>query len=1228
MRPQFPTGPAARSALYLLGLLAALKALSLVLMGQAVAAMLAALLAPGPASGGQPAWDGPLGWGGAMGIGVAGVVLRSLTVWAQAVASRRAALGVKEELRSRLLERALRNGTRTTGPSDGGLAVLATRGLDALDSYYTQFLPALVNCATIPLLLGARILFADWVSAVVIVLTVPLVPLFMVLIGRYTDERVKEAQSALSRLSGHMLELAKGLPVLVGLGRATAQRKALEDISEEYRVRTMGTLRTAFLSALALELIATISVAVVAVFIGVRLVHGDMALEAGLLALILAPDCYLPLRELGTAHHASDDGRAALAETTAVLDAPEPAPLEPALLEPAFLGPAGSRHVVPGQGARPPAVVVSGLTVRYSGRTDAAVGPLSFTAAPGRITALDGASGAGKSTILGVLAGTLGAGGGTAVGGRLEGFTRADIAWVPQHPVMVAPTVLDEIRLYLGGTGSGTVATGSTSAVADAAARRCLAACAAGHLAAKHPAELSPGELRRVALARGLARIEAGATVLLLDEPTAHLDRESAAAVSRAITALRGQVTVLLVAHDRTTRELADELVPVAAGPVPEAGGELREPQTEPQPRPNLLDERGGAVPTAAAAALTVAADTVTVPAPGNAGPGAPLPRTTAEDISGSPAGRPAGRRTAAQLRRLLAPVAAKFAAAGAVGTLAALFAVALAGLSGWLIIRASEQPPILYLLTAIVGVRFFGIGRAALRYAERLLLHDAVFAALTRLRGRLWESLSRRALSLRRLLQGGNVLGTVVDDVDTVRELLPRVVLPPLTAVAVAAAAVVGIGLLLPAALPALAAAGLVSLVAAPVLALAADRMSARTEQRLRSGVLRDVAAALDARAELHANGVSAPVLAAIGWADRSATAASQRSAWAEGLGQGLTVLACGTAALASAVLAAPLVLGGAVEPGTVAVVVLLQLALVEPYAAITTAIRQYPALRSVLRRISAAGVLEPGTDRSADTTSGGLVPVEARAGDAPGIELVDLAAAWPGGDTVFAGLDASAAPGRWLAVTGASGSGKSTLLAVVLGFLPARSGRILLSGRAAWCPQEAHLFDSTFRGNLMLGLPGTPDGQQNGPAAGRGAGTPDVAESTDVAVEATRATAEARMREALAAVGLGPLLGRLEDGLDTRIGPGGAFLSGGERQRLAVARTLMTGADVILLDEPTAHLDAESGRAMLAELRHGLRDRTVVLVTHNPEDIAPDDDRLDLDHTAGMVPVMAQAL
>ena len=757
---------------------------------------------------------------------------------------------------------------------------------------------------------------------------------------------------------------------------------------------------------------------------------------------------------------------------------------------------------------------------------------------------------------------------------------------------MVAPTVLEEVRLYLGSAGRDR-RTARIVRPGDATARRCLAACAAEHLAAKHPAELSPGELRRVALARGLARIEAGARVLLLDEPTAHLDRDSATAVSGAIAALRGKVTVLLVAHDRQTRELADDIVAVAPG----RGGEPRVEATA-----DAIAARAAGTGTSTAAGPPLK--------PRRWNPGRPQPSSpdSSRPDSSSPDGRQprtrrrrrrgAGRDGRRHLRRFNGSPAPPAARTGRSqvrrGRRRRHPGGALRRRPGRAL-RLADHPRQRAAAHPVPAHR--DRGRALLRhrpgrlrYLERLLLHDAVFAALTRLRGRLWESLSRRALSLRRLLQGGNVLGTVVDDVDTVRELLPRVVLPPLTAVAVAAAAVTGIALLLPAALPAVIAAAVLSLVAAPALALAADRMSAGTEQRLRSGVLRQVAAALDARAELHANGVAAPVLAAITRADRSATAASQRSAWAEGLGQGLTVLACGTAALASAVLAAPLALSGAVEASTVAVVVLLQLALVEPYAAITTAVRQYPALRAVLARIGEAGVLDD-ADGDGDA-SGGLVPVAGRPGGRPGIELRDLAAAWPGGPPVFTGLTATAEPGRWLAVTGTSGSGKSTLLAVVLGFLPAAGGQILLGGRAAWCPQEAHLFDSTIRGNLLLGLPESQRGEEPEP----------------------------RLQDALDAVGLGPLMGRLEHGLDTRIGPGGAFLSGGERQRLAVARTLLTGADVILLDEPTAHLDAESGRAMLAELRHGLRDRTVVLVTHNPEDIAADDSRLDLDRAAAV--------
>ncbi|SEJ73597.1 ATP-binding cassette, subfamily C, CydCD [Arthrobacter sp. yr096] len=1124
MKPVFPSGPATRSALYVIGLMSALKALALVLMAQAVAGMLAGL-----ASGSED-WNSGLIWG------AAGAVLRSLTVWGQGIASRRAALGVKEELRAGLLKRTLADGGSAPleGMNDGGLAILATRGLDALDDYYTQYLPALVNCATVPLLIGARILFADWVSAVVIVLTVPLVPLFMVLIGRHTEDSVKDAQSTLRKLSGHILELAKGLPVLVGLGRASEQRAALEDISEQYRSRTMGTLRTAFLSALALELIATISVAVVAVFIGVRLVHGDMALEAGLLALILAPDCYLPLRELGTAHHASDDGRAALETTNAVLEAP-------------------AHQRLQGNGDNPGQAdtVVTKLTVTYRGRSAAAVGPLSFTAPKGSVTALDGDSGAGKSTVLGVLAGLIGPGHAATVTGNISVPGMRAMAWVPQHPVMAAETVQQEIELYLDGYNGDT---------AEAAAR-VLKRTSADHLAAKHPAELSPGELRRVALARGLARVEAGATLLLLDEPTAHLDHDSASVVRKAIESLRGSVTVILVAHDAATRALADHLVPVGpqhSSPSLESG----------EGKQSLVVE-------------TTMAAVASIPAHGS-GPQGERPHTTG---------------SVKRLLGVLTPVRWKFAAAGVVAVLAALFAVALSGLSGWLIIRASEQPPILYLLGAIVGVRFFGIGRAVLRYCERLLTHDAVFAAMTRLRGALWASLSRRALSLRKLLQGGNVLGSVVDDIDTLRDLLPRVVLPPITAVGVGGAALAATAIVLPAALPAVLVASVIGVAVAPFLAVMADRNAATAEQQMRSVVLKGVAAALDARAELTANAVGLPVLEELRAKDRAATVSAQRSAWAEGLGQAVIVLACSLAAVWAGVLSAPSVANGSAAPELVAVIVLLQLALVDPFGGIVSAVRQAPALAAVLGRVAASGALDaPAAVNGPQGHDDGPRPLPDRAGKA-GLELKDAAAAWPGGPDVFTGLTAAAEPGRWLAITGPSGAGKSTLLSVLLGFLPLTQGTAHLTGSAAWCPQEAHLFDSTIRGNLLLS---------------RAAGTKP---------------SEAEMHKALADVGLDAVVERLPDGLDARIGPGGSFLSGGERQRLAMARTLLTGASVLLLDEPTAHLDAASAREMMSILRQGLKDVTVVLVTHNPDDIDPSDARLELCGSGSVVSPSAGA-
>ncbi|MGF9662931.1 thiol reductant ABC exporter subunit CydD [Arthrobacter crystallopoietes] len=1165
MKPLLPVGAAGKRALYLLGVLAAAKAAGLVLLAQAVAAGVAGL------AGGGPDWN-------AVAVeAVAGAVLRALAAWGQEVLSQRAAAGVKAQLRAGLAERVINDGGATGaggGPGSGALSVLATRGLDALDDYYAKFLPALVGCAVIPLLVGLRILGADFTSALVVLLTVPLVPVFMVLIGLHTEDRTSQAAQALQRLSDQLLELARGLPVLVGLGRASAQTRALADMAAAYRSRTMDTLRVAFMSSLALELISTISVAVVAVFIGVRLVHGEMGLEAGLLALILAPECFQPLRDLGTAHHASEDGLESLKRSNAVLQAPAGRPLVAAAPQAGADG-AAARTCDPGlaQPAGRPDLEVRGLSVRYPDRDLPAVEGLDFTVPAGNIALLAGPSGSGKTTVLEVLAGLRQDGPQAAVFGVVSGVYRDGIAWVPQHPVPAEETVAAEIALYAGLAGPA----------AREAALEVLAEVNAAHLIDAQTGELSPGELRRLAVARALARIGhvPGVRVLLADEPTAHVDDASARAIERALSRLRGRVTTVLVAHDPQTARLADLVVPVdAARNGADGAGRPARPKDDPTPA-----VRKGAVRYEGAVREDIPQECA---APATAQQQDARGRTASPGEFG---GRSSGRSRVPLWRNLgmLQPWSRQFIAALFLGLGATLFGVALTALSGWLIVRASEQPPILHLMTAIVGVRFFGIGRAVLRYHERLRLHDAVFAATDRLRIRLWNGLQQRPAGWRKLARGGEALEKLVGDVDELRDVAPRAVFAPLVGVLTAAASCIATGLLMPAGLGwqlLLAAAGLGL---APAVTRWADRSGQAASVGLKGRTLHAFTRLLQAAADLAPNRAAGPLLARARELEERTTAVLRRGAWAQGLGQAVIVLACSLSALAMIGSA------GGTDPGAAAVVILMQLALVEPFVAVNAAAHQWGAWRELGERVLpqlGSADQQPETRRPAAGAGQAGAPAGARpeAEGAPvaSLQLRDAGYAYPGqAEPVFTGLELDLAPGDWLAVTGPSGSGKSTLLGVLLGFLPLRQGHYLvngvpveagggLAGRIAWTPQEAHLFNSSLRANLLLA---------------RERGNPP---------------SDAEMHAALAAVGLGSFTAALPQGMDTRLGPDGHFLSGGQRQRVAVARALLTEADVVLLDEPTAHLDPESASSLLADLRTALAGKAVVMVTHDPAEAA----------------------
>ncbi|WP_019815719.1 thiol reductant ABC exporter subunit CydD, partial [Saccharomonospora saliphila] len=670
--------------------------------------------------------------------------------------------GAKEELRARVVDRALRLGPEWIDDRGAArLTALTTRGLDALDAYFTDYLPALVTAMALPVGIGAAVLVADWPSAVIIAVTLPLLPLFAVLIGTYTADRVGAATDAVHRLSGHLLELVRALPALVAFRRAEAQATAVRRVSDRHRRTTLSTLRLAFSSAFALELAATLSVALVAVVIGVRLVSGDLSLAVGLGVLILAPECYQPIRSVGAAFHASQDGVEAVRRVADVLDEPEPG---------------GGTHV-PGRGE----IVLSGLRVRRRGGF--APDGLTRTVRPGHTTWLSAPSGAGKSTTLAVLLGFVRPASGTVTvdGVPLDEIDwpawRESVAWVPQSPAFAGGTVRAELELAAPrehpGVGETTRLDEDVTAVLDRVGLTGFADRSVGGLSA--------GQRQRVAVARALLRLRRGAWLLLLDEPTAHLDAASARLVWSAVSeAERGGAAVVLAAHARG----ADDQALVGGGDGGTAGavGAGRADGESAGSGVRTAGAQRAAGPVAVGAVGTSAVGTSTVGTSGD-GTSADSPRAGG-DVE---AGRTGARTAFARPLPLRSLGDRRLARGVLLGATALLSGIALTATSGWLIARASQQPPILTLTVAVVGVRTFGLARAGLRYLERLATHDGAFRVATRLRERLWQALVRLGPARTHRLRRGEGVRRLVDDVDAVRDLLPRVVTPPLVVAVVA---------------------------------------------------------------------------------------------------------------------------------------------------------------------------------------------------------------------------------------------------------------------------------------------------------------------------------------------------------------------------------------------------------------------------------------------------------
>jgi ATP-binding cassette subfamily C protein CydCD len=1010
------------------------------------------------------------------------------------LAAARAAADVGTDLRRRVVDAVLEGPTAPgPAPASGELAALGTRGVAAAEPYLTRYLPALVLAGVLPPLIVVAIATQDLLSAVIVLATLPLVPVFGALVGLATRDRAERQWRAMASLAGHFVDVVKGAPTLVAYRRARAQSATIGAVTDRYRRATLRTLRIAFASSAVLELVATLSVALVAVVVGVRLADGQLDLRTGLVVLLLAPEAYWPLRRVGAEFHAAAEGVATferIAELTVDSD--------------------------DGGYAAAGPVRLGALSVTYPGRTVPALASVTASIPDRGLTAIVGPSGCGKSTLLATLMGMLPPTSGTiSVGGhpvRGEAW-RSLVGWVPQRPTFVDGTVADNLRLAAPEADDGRLWDALDRVRLGAKVRSLPDGLDAP--VGEDARALSAGERARLALARVVL---ADRPWVLLDEPTAHLDDATERDVLDAVRELSHTRGVVVVAHRPAFADAADQVIHLQAPPV-----------TEP--------ERVVAAPPPTAAVLAGIGTAVTDKKP------------------------------------------ARFGSATLLGAAASASGVALTATAGWLIVKAAEQPAVLTLLVAIVGVRAFGLARPALRYAERLLGHDAALRLLARRRVEVYDALvplTPGGLGSRR----GDLLASIVDDVDSVVDRRLRVRMPVHEFLLVAVLALAVAAYLLPVAALVLASTLLLGTGVAALLVTAGTTGPERRSVTARADLSSAVVEVAQTAPELVMWQARSRAVAGVLGVDAGLRRAALQAARSTAVGRALVTAAAGVSIIATGVVATSAAAAGDLSGPMLALLVLLPLALAEVATRVVDAAALTERVRSASRRLAdleshAPVVSTPEKPRSLPT---GPLELAGRG----------LAAAWDG-RPVLRDVDLDVRAGERLAVVGPSGSGKSTLAALLLRFVDPVAGQVTLGDlplpelalddvrrKVGLVDDDPHVFATTLAENIRLARPGASD-----------------AELIDVLHRAR----------------LGRWLSDLPDGLGTWLGDGHAAVSGGERARLGVARALLADLPVLVLDEPTAHLDTATAEQVAADVLDAADGRSVVWITHSPVGL----DRMD---------------
>ena len=1220
------------------------------------------------------------GLGLTLGLLAAVLIGRGILAWASSWLAQRTSAAVKSQLRRDILSARLSAPAHQTS-SSSSLVTLVTQGLDALDGYFSKYLPQLLLAVTVPVIVGAAILFSDWFSALIIAATIPFIPVLMALVGWTTEKQVSRRWAYQSRLASHFADLVAGLPTLQVFGRAKAQAEGLKRTENANRRETMAILRISFLSAFVLELFSTLAVAVVALVIGSRLIRDSLDFSTALFVLILAPEVYLPIRQVGVHYHDSADGLAAAEAAFAEIDrastlgaaGADASRSETKTTADSFerddrgdtLNRASGSVASPGGSvsipAYAPSIEVRGLTYVYPD-SQTPIGPFDLTVRPGEIVALAGRSGAGKTTLLSCILGFLVPNQGTGAPGTSSPTTVPPSGTVPSSVVLPPPVILPQAgspqsqesdsqpALLLGGQDArdldwarwrsglayvpqipgmidGTIADNvrmGCPEATDEQVRQVLAAAGAGNLdpsrnVGEEGEGLSVGERRRVGIARALARIDiGGARLLILDEPTAGLDADTEA---RVLVSLRESgATALVVSHREAVWAAADRVVDIAAGtpladihagakpvavsamvtePTGHVSGLATEPTrhvsgsaTEPTSNKSALNAEVTSAYTTVTSVVAARGGGDIHTSGGDTHTRREIPDGTDDSLRGT-VGRsglrqddaekdtsanvelpnaglteatPEKYRTKSPLLRLVFNLLDSVPGAKTKLVLAILFAafasgaaVALMGVSAWLISKAAQHPNFMELTVAAVGVRFFGISRGVFRYIERLVGHDVALSMQSALRLTTYKSLARTTLLGRRQ---GDLLVRVVADVGAIEDIVVRIVQPFLAASLVVVAVCAILARFSVAAALAILASAILGGLVVPWLTQRVSLQADEDAVPLR-GELGVVVHNLSRNAvDLTAYGAEERALAKMAEVDLALRKTEEKSAWAKGIGAALQTVCAGLGFVSGLWIGAVAVANGTMGDRLLAVLVLTPLALHEVFATFAQAAQTWTRARVALTRVTAI----------LDAPPVGHGDVEVRdASETPTLHCHNLSIGWPDHPTIADGLNLDLFPGQAVGVMGPSGVGKTTLAATIMGLIPPKDGQLSSTGRVGYLAQDAHIFTTTIAENVRIGNKDATDDE---------------------------------VREALAEAGL-------DMDLDREVGEMGVGLSGGEARRLALSRLFAGDYRLLILDEPTEHLDRETADLLLDEVFAGVDRRPVLVISHD-ESVAARCDRV----------------